>query len=103
MVRGVSKLHWIDQLIFRTHNCCALFFGAFWTGGGVSSRWAPGSSGSAVLDAFGNAIGHVATISTMDNGGSRKDNEKGNILITLHSATPARAMMALARLSEDQD
>jgi hypothetical protein len=39
----------------------------------------------------------------MDNGGSRKDNEKGNILITLHSATPARAMMALARLSEDQD
>ena len=69
----------------------------------VSSRWAPGSSGSAVLDTFGNAIGHVATISTMDNRGSRKDNEKGRTLITLHSATPARAMMALARLSEDQD
>ena len=69
----------------------------------VSSRWAPGSSGSAVLDTFGNAIGHVATISTMDNGASRKNNEKGRTLITLHSATPARAMMALARLPEDLD
>ena len=69
----------------------------------VSTRWAPGSSGSAVLDTFGNAIGHVATISTMGNGGSRKDNEKGRTLITLHSATPARAMMALAQISEDSD
>ena len=69
----------------------------------VSSRWAPGSSGSAVLDTFGNVIGHVATISTMDNGASRKNNEKGRTLITLHSATPARAMMALARLPEDLD
>ncbi|MDA7907459.1 serine protease [Akkermansiaceae bacterium] len=69
----------------------------------VSTRWAPGSSGSAVLDTFGNVIGHVATISTMGNGGSRKDNDKGRTLITLHSATPARAMMALARLPEDSD
>src|SRR5439155_12589641 len=28
----------------------------------VSTDWAPGSSGSAVLDEFGNAIGHVSTI-----------------------------------------
>ena len=69
----------------------------------VSSRWAPGSSGSAVLDTCGNVIGHVATISTMDNGASRKNNEKGRTLITLHSATPARAMMALARLPLDLD
>jgi hypothetical protein len=39
----------------------------------------------------------------MDNGASRKNNEKGRTLITLHSATPARAMMALARLPEDPD
>lgn len=30
----------------------------------VSTEWAPGSSGAAVLDAFGNAIGHVAAIAT---------------------------------------
>ncbi|MFT6863442.1 MAG: hypothetical protein ACJAVK_002003 [Akkermansiaceae bacterium] len=69
----------------------------------VSTRWAPGSSGSAVLDQFGNIIGHVATISTMGNGGSKKDTDKGRILITLHSATPARAMMALATLKADSN
>lgn len=62
----------------------------------VSTRWAPGSSGSAVLDACGNAIGHVATISTMGKSGNREDGDKGRTLITLHTATPARAMMALA-------
>ena len=31
----------------------------------VSTEWAPGSSGSAVLDECGNAIGHVATISPL--------------------------------------
>jgi hypothetical protein len=30
----------------------------------VSTDWAPGSSGSAVLDECGNVIGHVANIST---------------------------------------
>jgi len=63
----------------------------------VSTRWAPGSSGSAVLDSFGNAIGHVSTISTMGNRGNRSDKDKGGrTLITLHTATPARAMKALA-------
>lgn len=70
----------------------------------VSTRWAPGSSGSAVLDHCGNAIGHVATISTMGNRGNRKDDDKaGRTLITLHTATPARAMKALASLKPGQD
>jgi hypothetical protein len=70
----------------------------------VSTRWAPGSSGSAVLDHCGNAIGHVATISTMGNQGNRQDNDKsGRTLITLHTATPARAMIALASLKPQQD
>jgi len=30
----------------------------------VSTDWAPGSSGAAVMDAFGNAIGHACAIST---------------------------------------
>jgi hypothetical protein len=70
----------------------------------VSARWAPGSSGSAVLDHCGNAIGHVATISTMGNQGNRQDNDKsGRTLITLHTATPARAMIALASPKPQQD
>lgn len=35
----------------------------------VSTDWAPGSSGSAVLDQQGNVIGHVSTISPMAEGG----------------------------------
>ncbi|MEN8693453.1 MAG: S1 family peptidase [Akkermansiaceae bacterium] len=57
----------------------------------VSSRWAPGSSGSPVLDQFGNVIGHVATIKALGNN-AKKDKES---FITLHSATPARGVMAL--------
>jgi hypothetical protein len=34
----------------------------------VSTDWAPGSSGAAVLDQCGNAIGHVSTISPMREG-----------------------------------
>lgn len=59
----------------------------------VSSRWAPGSSGSPVLDQAGNVIGHVATIKTLR--GTKK--EKSDSLITLHTAIPARSVMALAK------
>ena len=67
----------------------------------VSSRWAPGSSGSPVLDRFGNAIGHVALIHTLTNGSPRSLKGKetksdGRILITLHTATPARSIRSLA-------
>ncbi|MGC6426502.1 MAG: S1 family peptidase [Akkermansiaceae bacterium] len=58
----------------------------------VSSRWAPGSSGSPVLDQAGNVIGHVATISNL----GEDKNDKEDSLITLHSATPARSVAALA-------
>ena len=62
----------------------------------VSSRWAPGSSGSAVLDSCGNVIGHVALIGNMGNKNSKKDKDQ-ETLITLHTATPARAMMTLTK------
>lgn len=35
----------------------------------VSTDWAPGSSGAAVLDACGNAVGHVAVIQLLTEGG----------------------------------
>jgi len=59
----------------------------------VSSRWAPGSSGSPVVDKCGNVIGHVATISRMKGNSRGKTRE---VFITLHTATPARAVKALA-------
>jgi len=63
----------------------------------VSSRWAPGSSGSAVLDSCGNAIGHVALINTMGKNKSKNESKPKPTLITLHTATPARAVMVLAQ------
>ncbi len=88
----------------------------------VSTDWAPGSSGAPVLDAFGNAVGHVAVISSLKKRASRpapkpsaksttKDaNSDGHehkplapptrssstTMITLHEAVPARAVKLLA-------
>ena len=67
----------------------------------VSSRWAPGSSGSPVVDTFGNAIGHVALIHSLGNGSPAdlkgKAKEASKTMITLHTATPARSLIALAK------
>lgn len=69
----------------------------------VSTDWAPGSSGSAVLDQCGNVIGHVATINplfetTPGNGPERKDDRFHNAsLMTLHDAIPAAAVKDLLK------
>lgn len=64
----------------------------------VSSEWAPGSSGCAVLDACGNAIGQVSTINPVRESepGDESDRFDGAVLITLHDATPARVVRLLA-------
>jgi hypothetical protein len=85
----------------------------------VSTDWAPGSSGAAVLDECGNVTGHVATISPLaenrNQGSGASGSEKPGatpsgekkinptsdrtgsaVLITLHEAIPARAVRALA-------
>ena len=84
----------------------------------VSTDWAPGSSGAAVLDQAGNAIGHVSAIEPMREGptppppaedekkGDKKRGMKGDrfggaTLITLHDATPARSMLELAKPLRD--
>ncbi|MEQ2009394.1 MAG: serine protease, partial [Limisphaerales bacterium] len=67
----------------------------------VTTDWAPGSSGSAVLDEFGNAIGHVTTITTLPAAPtSTTATEKGKadparILITLHEAVSAKDVLSL--------
>jgi S1-C subfamily serine protease len=43
----------------------------------VSTDWAPGSSGAAVIDQCGNAIGHVSEISSVSTGGVMQGDGKG--------------------------
>ena len=67
---------------------------------GVQTCALPISSGSAVLDEFGNAIGHVTTITTLPGGnGKAADADKGKApertLITLHEAVSAKDVLAL--------
>ncbi len=91
----------------------------------VSTDWAPGSSGSAVLDQCGNVIGHVSTISPMgprpqpmvrpnpapatiqSKDGAKsadaaktpmppRERSESGTFITLHEAVPARGVRALA-------
>ena len=63
----------------------------------VTTDWAPGSSGAAVLDEFGNAIGHVTSIATL----GEHDSEKGRgagpnpTLITIHEAVSAKDVLSL--------
>lgn len=81
----------------------------------VSTDWAPGSSGAAVLDGYGNAIGHVARISplTMDGpsvpvndeeptegagDGAKVPHTPGaeTTLMVVHEAIPARGILSMA-------
>lgn len=67
----------------------------------VTTDWAPGSSGSAVLDEFGNAIGHVTTITTLPHLPATKASDTTatkspeRTLITLHEAASAKDVLAL--------
>ena len=66
----------------------------------VSTDWAPGSSGSAILDSCGNAAGHVDTVQTF---ASKKNPvregksaaEPPAAVLTLHFAVPASNVRAL--------
>jgi hypothetical protein len=66
----------MQQLRFLRFNC--------------STDWAPGSSGSAVLDAYGNAIGHVSEIASLSK------QKGGDAFVTLHRGIPAQSVRALA-------
>jgi Trypsin-like peptidase domain len=66
----------------------------------LSTDWAPGSSGSAVLDECGNAIGHVSTIATVS---EQEDTEAGVLrfpgptMIVFHEAVAARDVLLLIK------
>lgn len=71
----------------------------------VSTDWAPGSSGAAVLDACGNAIGHVAVIKALSNdkpsrpsanpSGQNNPPRPKETMIVLHEGIPARGVKLL--------
>jgi S1-C subfamily serine protease len=56
-----------------------------------SNEWAPGSSGSPLLDSAGNIIGHVSTISGLSSGKNRPP------LLMLRTGIPALAVQQLAK------
>ncbi len=70
----------------------------------VSTDWAPGSSGSAVLDECGNVIGHVARIQSISKnahtpptpaGAQPKAAEGNPTYMNLHEAIPAKSVLTL--------
>jgi hypothetical protein len=66
----------------------------------VSTDWAPGSSGSAVLDDCGNAIGHVSTIATLsdaDDTDTESPHPVGPTMIIFHEAVAARDVLQLTK------
>ena len=66
----------------------------------VSTDWAPGSSGSAILDDCGNVIGHVSTISAFTDEANPKTQPAPaakSTEIVFHEAVSARDVMRLIR------
>ena len=68
----------------------------------VSTDWAPGSSGSAVLDSFGNAIGHVSEISAHGSPAPANPSPAGapkstQTYIIFHDAARAADVLALIK------
>lgn len=83
----------------------------------VNCDWSPGSSGAAILDECGNAVGHVSTISAIfdkrrtpttrptDSEASNPPPQRGNVAtwMTLRQAIPARGVMSVAeKLAEEK-
>jgi len=74
----------------------------------VSADWATGSSGSAILDEYGNAVGHVLRIQslfTTDRSGSTENRTAGKTtpVLHLHEAVPARSVLSLLAGDKTKD
>jgi len=65
----------------------------------VGTDWAPGSSGAAILDACGNSIGHVSTISTLGDEGEAGDAshepKRPETHLVIHNAVRAADVLSL--------
>lgn len=66
----------------------------------VGTDWAPGSSGAAVIDQFGNAVGHVSTIESIVEEGDPKQKKKGEAqgtFIIFHDAISSKHVKELVK------
>ncbi len=63
----------------------------------ISTDWAPGSSGSAVLDDCGNAIAHVSQISSLSN------RPGASAYVTVHTGIPALSVRSLVAAMNTPD
>jgi hypothetical protein len=71
----------------------------------VGTDWAPGSSGSAVLDECGNVIGHVSTIGAVSDEEEAETDQgtvrwRGPTMIVFHEAVAARDVLLLIQAPE---
>ncbi len=94
--RGYFSEGMVNRFISRTQRRA----GETTTRINVSTDWAPGSSGSAILDERGNAIGHVVSISPMTGGprspkGGGEKRQPDGPQITLHEAASAADVLKL--------
>ncbi len=98
--RGYFSEGMVNRFISRTQRRA----GETTTRINVSTDWAPGSSGSAILDERGNAIGHVVSISPMTGGprspkgGGEKRAQEGPQIV-LHEAASAADILKLVEPS----
>ncbi len=68
----------------------------------VSTDWAQGSSGAAILDESGNAVGHVARIQTFNSMTDQQTGAKApGTTIVLHEAIPAAVILQLIKRTNE--
>ena len=65
----------------------------------VSTDWAQGSSGAAVLDECGNVVGHVSRLRTLA-GAKQPDSAAPPSVISLHEAVPASCVLQLLGIAK---
>lgn len=64
----------------------------------VSADWGKGSSGSAVLDEYGNAVGHVLRIQPIFLNNDRSNSAaRSATLFSVHEAAPAKSVLSLIK------
>lgn len=72
----------------------------------VSSGWSKGSSGSAILDECGNAIGHVVRIQSLFNPDTASADKsaagKSATVLNLHEAVPAKSVLSLLTAKKEK-
>jgi hypothetical protein len=71
----------------------------------VSTEWAPGSSGAAILDRYGNAVGHVTAITPHGSKaaeGAAEASKDGKTLLVFHEAVCAADVLGLMKHTAGQ-